>query len=203
MTGSTPVVNITFPRPKLPEDSDYSEAHDVYDDLVRSLLALLTSPNCSVSSSTAASLDTVEFSRIRVLFKGSIYRSPWFRPSEFREKVCLKDVGRLLSLSSFQLPLEYRDRIIHRSSNLLHFLVKPRKAPWSRPYILGRGRNKVVCWRDNDGACHITWVYHLLFWHLIMVTDFSIRKMINELFHWIYTDTWTVCTSTSITACFW
>ena len=101
MTGSTPVVNITFHRSKLPEDPGYSEAHAVYYDLVESLLDLLISPHCSVSSSTAAALDTVEFSRIPVLFKGSIYLSPLFRPSEFREKVCLKDVGRLLSLSSF------------------------------------------------------------------------------------------------------
>ena len=101
MTGSTPVVNITFRRSKLPEDPGYSEAHAVYYDLVESLLDLLISPNCSVSSSTAAALDTVQFSRIPVLFKGSIYLSPLFRPSEFREKVCLKDVGRLLSLSSF------------------------------------------------------------------------------------------------------
>ena len=101
MAGSTPVVNITFHRSKLPEDPGYSEAHAVYYDLVESLLDLLISPHCSVSSSTAAALDTVEFSRIPVLFKGSIYLSPWFRPSEFREKVCLKDVCRLLSLSSF------------------------------------------------------------------------------------------------------
>ena len=98
MTGSTPVINITFHHSKL---SRYSEAHYVYDDLVKSLLFLLHSPNCSVSSSTAAALDTVQFSRIPVLLKGSEYRSPLFRPSEFREKVCLKDVGRLLSLSSF------------------------------------------------------------------------------------------------------
>ena len=82
MTGSTPVVNITFHRSKLPEDPGYSEAHDVYDVLVWSLLALLTSPNCSVSSSTAASLDTVQFSRSPVLFKESGYRSPWFSPSK-------------------------------------------------------------------------------------------------------------------------
>ena len=98
MTGSTPVINITFHRSKLPS---YSEAHYVYDDLVKSLLRLLTSPHSSVSSSTAAALDTVEFSRISVLFKGSLYGSPWFWPSIFREKVCLKDVCRLLSLSAF------------------------------------------------------------------------------------------------------
>ena len=40
MTGSTPVVNITFHRSKLPEDPGYSEAHYVYYDLVRSLLLL-------------------------------------------------------------------------------------------------------------------------------------------------------------------
>ena len=101
MTGSTPVVNITFHRSKLPEDPGYSEAHDVYNDLVLSLLFLLNFPNCSVSSSTAAALDTVEFSRIPVLLKGGEYRSPWFRPSNFREKVCLKDICRLLSLSDF------------------------------------------------------------------------------------------------------
>ena len=101
MTGSTPVVNITFHRSKLPEDPGYSKAHAVYDNLVWSLLLILMSPNCSVSSSTAAALDTVEFSRIPVLLKGSIYQSPWFLPLNFRGNVCLKDVGRLLSLSSF------------------------------------------------------------------------------------------------------
>ena len=101
MTGSTPVINITFHRSKLPERPGYSEAHHVYYDLVWSLLDLLISPNCSVSSSTAAALDTVQFSRIPVLFKGSGYRSPWFEPSNFRENVCLKDICRLLSLSSF------------------------------------------------------------------------------------------------------
>ena len=176
MTGSTPVINITFHRSKLPEGPGYSEAHEVYNDLVWSLLFLLTSRNCSVSSSTAAALDTVQFSRIPVLFKGSISPSPWFWPSNFRENVCLKDVCRLLSLSSFQLPFEYRDRIIHRSSNPLYFLMKPRNAPWSRPYILGRGRKKVVCWSDGNGIYHIGWVYCLLLWHLIMVTDFSISK---------------------------
>ena len=98
MTGSTPVINITFHRSKLPS---YSEAHYVYDDLVKSLLRLLTSPHSSVSSSTAAALDTVQFSRIRVLLKGSGYPSPWFPPSCVREKVCLKDVCCLLNLSAF------------------------------------------------------------------------------------------------------
>ena len=101
MTGSTPVINITFHRSKLPERPGYSEAHDVYDVLVWSLFRLLRSPKCSVSPSTAAALDTVQFSRIPVLLKRSRYPSPWFRPSNFREKVCLKDVGRLLSLSDF------------------------------------------------------------------------------------------------------
>ena len=101
MTGSTPVVNITFHRSKLPEDLGYSEAHDVYDVLVWSLLFLLNSPNWSVSSSTAAALDTVDFSRIPALFKGSIYRTPRFLPSDFRENVCFKDACRLLSLSDF------------------------------------------------------------------------------------------------------
>ena len=101
MAGSTPVVNITFHRSKLPEDLGYSEAHDVYDVLVWSLLFLLNSPNWSVSSSTAAALDTVDFSRIPVLLKGSIFLSPWFSPSRFRENVCLKDVCHLLSLSAF------------------------------------------------------------------------------------------------------
>ena len=82
MTGSTPVVNITFHRSKLPEDPGYSEAHAVYYDLVESLLDLLISPHCPVSSSTAAALDTVQFSRIPVLFKESGYRSPWFSPSK-------------------------------------------------------------------------------------------------------------------------
>ena len=180
MTGSTPVINITFHHSKL---SRYSEAHYVYDDLVQSLLFLLHSPNCSVSSSTAAALDTVQFSRIPVLLKGSEYPSPWFSPSNFRENVCFKDVCCLLSLSAFKLPLEYRDRIIHRSSNLLHFLVKPQNATWARPYILGRGRDRVVCWREDYGDCRIIWVYCLLFWYLIMVTDFSIRKMTNVQFH--------------------
>ena len=101
MTGSTPVVNITFHRSKLPEDPGYSEAHAVYNDLVGSLLFLLSSPYCPVSSSTAAALDTVQFLRIPVLFKGSGYLSPRFWPSNFREKVCLKDVCCLLSLSDF------------------------------------------------------------------------------------------------------
>ena len=140
------------------------------------------SPYCPVSSSTAAALDTVEFSRIPVLFKGSGYPSLLLLPSNFRKKVCLRDVCCLLSLSSFQLPFEYRDRIIHRSSNLLRFLVKPRKEAWSRPFILGRGRNKVVCWRSDDGVCHIIWVYCLLFWHLI---DSSIRKMFSVLVYWV------------------
>ena len=98
------------------------------------------------------------------------------------------------------MPFEYRDRIIHRSSNLLHFLVKPRNAAWSRPYILGRGRDRVVCWREYDGVYRIGWVYRLLFWHLIMVTDFSIRKMISALVHWVeFTHVLlkTVCTSIS------
>ena len=101
MTGSTPVDSITFPRSKPYEDRGYSEVHDLYDDLVCSLLLLLRSPCCSVSSSTAAALDTVQFSRIPVLFKGSRYSPPQFWPSNFREKVCLKDICRLLSLSSF------------------------------------------------------------------------------------------------------
>ena len=82
MTGSTPVVNITFHRSKLPKAPGYSEAHEVYHDLVWSLLDLLISPNCPVSSSTAAALDTVQFSRIPVLFKESGYRSPWLSPSK-------------------------------------------------------------------------------------------------------------------------
>jgi len=101
MTGSTPVFNITFPRSKPSEYPGYSEAHDVYDDLVKSLLLILNSPHCSVSSSTAAALDTVQFSRFPVLLKGSRYPLPWFSPSRFRENVCLKDVCHLLSLSAF------------------------------------------------------------------------------------------------------
>ena len=97
------------------------------------------------------------------------------------------------------MPLEYRDRIIHRSSNLFHFLVKPRKAAWARPYILGQGRNKVVCWRDGEGLYRIGWVYRLSFWHLIMVNDFSISKMISVLLHRVeFTQI-----NTSIIACFW
>ena len=100
MTGSTLVVNITYSHPKLPEITGDSEAHDVYDDLVRSLFFLLISPNCSVSSSTAVALDTLEFSRIPILSKGSRYPSPWFSPSDFREKVCFKHVCRLLNLNA-------------------------------------------------------------------------------------------------------
>jgi len=101
MTGSTPVVNITFHRSKLPEDPGYSEPHDVYHDLVWSLLFFLKSRNCSVSSSTAAALDTVNFSRIPVLLRESRYLSPSFSPSDFRENVCFKDVCHSLSLSAF------------------------------------------------------------------------------------------------------
>ena len=102
MTGSTPVVNITFHCSKLPRHPGYSEAQDVYHTLVRSiLLGFLSSPNCPMSSSTAAALDTVDFSRIPVLLKGSIFLSPWFSLSRFRENVCLKDVCHLLSLSAF------------------------------------------------------------------------------------------------------
>ena len=118
MTGSTPVVNITFHRSEVPEDPSHS---GVYDDLVKSLLFLLSSPNCSAAPSTAAALDTVDFSWILVLLKGSVFLSPWFSPSRFRENVCLKDVCHLLSLSA----LVATSRIIHRSSNLLYFLIKP------------------------------------------------------------------------------
>jgi len=90
MAGSTPVINIAFHRSKLSEYPGYSEAHDVYRDLVQSLLLLLSSPNGSVSSSTAAALDIVNFSRIPVLLKGGGYRSPSFLPFYFRENVCFQ-----------------------------------------------------------------------------------------------------------------
>ena len=97
MTGSTPVVNITFHRSKLPEDPGYSEAHAVYDNLVWSLLLILMSPNCSVSSSTAAALDTVEFSRIPVLLKGSILVSA----VEFQGKCMFEGCLSLTELEFF------------------------------------------------------------------------------------------------------
>ena len=98
MTGSTPVVNITFPRSMLTHDSN---AYYGYRGLVWSLFSLLSSPNCSVSSPTAAALDTVEFSQFPVLFKGTRYGSPQFWLSRFRENVCFKDVCHLLNLSPF------------------------------------------------------------------------------------------------------
>ena len=91
----------------------------------------------------------------------------------------LLNVCYLLSLNASQLPLEYWDRIIHQLLNLLHFLVKPQKTPWTRLFILGQRREKIVYWRDNDGYCPITWVYPLFSSTLIMVTDFSIRKNIS------------------------
>ena len=90
MAGSTPVINITFHHSKLSVYPGYSEAHEVYRDLVQSLLLLLSSPNGSLSSSTAAALDIVNFSRIPVLLKGGGYRSPSFLPFDFREKVCFQ-----------------------------------------------------------------------------------------------------------------
>ena len=101
MTGSTPVVNITFPRSEPSEDPGYCEAREVYDDLVKSLVGLLDSRNCSVSSSTAAALDILDFSRFPVLLKGSRYLLPWFRPLGHRENDCLQDVCCLLNLSAF------------------------------------------------------------------------------------------------------
>jgi len=61
MTGSTPVVNITFHCSELLKDFGYSKVHDVYDYLVESLLLLLRSLSCSVLSSTVAALDTINF----------------------------------------------------------------------------------------------------------------------------------------------
>ena len=162
MTGSTPVVNKTFHRSKLPEDPGYSEAHDVYYDLVWSLLALLTSPNCSVSSSC-----------------------PWYCP--IFANSCSIEGGRISI--TLVLAVEFQGKSMFEGCLLLTelewFLVAIQISGQDNPPVIkppplfgqttesslgqaiySRSGKKQSCLLESDGGVyHIGWVYCLLSWH--------------------------------------
>ncbi|KXN81261.1 hypothetical protein AN958_05545 [Leucoagaricus sp. SymC.cos] len=49
------------------------------------------------------------------------------------------------------IPQKYSKKIIYQSKNPLYQLNKPKYAVEDRPYILGQGKNKLVCWTNKDG----------------------------------------------------
>ncbi|KAF9443421.1 hypothetical protein P691DRAFT_808973 [Macrolepiota fuliginosa MF-IS2] len=81
--------------------------------------------------STISSLLNFQFHMIPRLWGSPSFQDIGLSPKRLRENI----------------PIEYRSKIIERTYNPTVYLRKPAFADWERPYILGQGKNKVVCWK--------------------------------------------------------
>lgn len=93
---------------------------------------------------------------------------PWrFSSERFRKNVtfgliCYFCVFTWLTPPS-QIPQEFRRQIIRRTYNPIVYLRRPKGVSWRDVYILGCGKNRVVCCWSNDPR----------FWHLVPYPAFS------------------------------
>ncbi|KAJ3561232.1 hypothetical protein NP233_g10318 [Leucocoprinus birnbaumii] len=131
--GKTPVVDITFPQ-SIPCPNDLFVA---YHNLLISLFWLCDQDRHKISSTTASVLERVKFSDISRLLESSPFLGFDINHMNFRDN----------------LPQEYRNQILRPSHNPLHYLLKKwdwRNVAGVKPFILGKGNNKLLCWQTEE-----------------------------------------------------
>ncbi|KXN92735.1 hypothetical protein AN958_12621 [Leucoagaricus sp. SymC.cos] len=116
----------------------------MYHALVVLLEHLCSITGYPLDSFTVTSLLNFQFNMIPLLLKNYDSRVYWVKPQN----------------TIANIPKEYRKKIIHQSKNPFNLLSKPEYAVGNRPYILGQGKNKLVCWADKDGDLVLHWVDH-------------------------------------------
>lgn len=106
---------------------------------------------------TAAALLKFQFKGILRLWECPIFSRDILTPDKLRQNVRLQPCYALLNMLmlQLQLPTELRNKIARRSYNPGVYLCRPPMATMERPYILGYGKNKVVCWEHTDRAYYL------------------------------------------------
>lgn len=132
---TTPTVDATYPQPS-PHVNDNLLG---YRGLVYSLVVLCDSDKCVVSPSVASSLVDFQFSKIPQLLSNCSYAPLGLNHTRFRNN----------------LPPQFRGKILRRTWNPFHHLRKPEYASSDRPFILGHGANRLVCWLTKSSRNYL------------------------------------------------
>ncbi|KAJ3560778.1 hypothetical protein NP233_g10613 [Leucocoprinus birnbaumii] len=115
-----------------PEDEAETRRRDalIYHGMIEAMFGLCERRASPISPSTAAALQNVAFSYIPRFARGSGF------PTIFVAYNALRD----------NLPPEYRDKIIRKSTNPLHLNKKPGHPGNKYAFILGTAPNGLICW---------------------------------------------------------
>ena len=162
MTGSTPVVNITFHRSKPSEYPGYSEAHYVYYDLVRSLLLLSLLPCvvihccCPWYCPIFANSCSIEGERISITLVSAV---------EFQGKSMFEGCLLLTELEWFLVAIQISGQDNPPVIKPPPLFGQTTESSLGQA-IYSRSGKKQSCLLESDGGVyHIGWVYCLLSWH--------------------------------------
>lgn len=102
---------------------------------------------------TATSLLNFDFYLIPRLLEDLTFHDFELSPKKLRTNVIF---GSLLfpflyfADATLQVPMEFRRRVVRRAYNPVIYLREPMDAPWRDRWILGRGKNKVVCIKGRE-----------------------------------------------------
>ncbi|KAJ3563256.1 hypothetical protein NP233_g9056 [Leucocoprinus birnbaumii] len=118
-----------------PQDETKTRSRDtiVYYTMIYVMFGLCSYEACAVSPSTAAVLQKVAFSYIPRFASGSRFGHMTVRSNFLRDN----------------LPPEYRDKIIRRSTNPLHLNKEPGHRGNKHAFILGTAPNELICWPNQ------------------------------------------------------
>lgn len=141
------VINLTWPEERLSEFRAYRLLLSTFFRLCQSIRPL--------DSSTVTSLLSFQFQQIPRLNMWS--SSPIFHTFELSLERLIENV--IVSSISFacsanivsQIPPAFRNKIVRRTYNPGLYLCKPAAASLERPYILGCGKYRVICWKRQLG----------------------------------------------------
>lgn len=76
----------------------------------------------------------------------------------FQNVVRAHSLVSLMLIHVFQIPKAFRRKIIHPYSQPFYHITSfsmPPGTGWTRPYILGYGKNKVLCWKCKEGGVYL------------------------------------------------
>ncbi|KAF9447121.1 hypothetical protein P691DRAFT_802941 [Macrolepiota fuliginosa MF-IS2] len=119
-------VDIVWPDPDLDNTG-------VYHRLVDMFFCLCQWQGHPLDRSTSKALLDFQFHLIPLLWPHGYFGSFALHPSSLKKNICA----------------DFRDQIIRKTYNPTVYLSKPSLAVWSKLYVLGYGKNKVLFWKNE------------------------------------------------------
>ncbi|KAF9448409.1 hypothetical protein P691DRAFT_759930 [Macrolepiota fuliginosa MF-IS2] len=132
--GEPPAIEVTLPHPRFNRSLVYRRLVDVFFGLCQwdgHPLDLLTSE----------ALCNFAFHMIPLLEPDKWFFNWQLSPTRLKKNI----------------PTNFHDRILRRIYNpVIYYLLKSKGGRWSDLYVLGRGKNRVLHWRDNMGKTYLS-----------------------------------------------